>query len=87
MLSRELQNGVATCCWRISLMIVFTALQLMFRSSSGVAKAVAASAARIERYVRAMIELNEGDTDWDGSGGDDCRRFIYFAETLQPREH
>lgn len=61
--STELQNGVATCCWRISVMIVFTALQLMFRSSSGVAKAAAASAAMIERYVGAMLEANEADTD------------------------
>jgi hypothetical protein len=44
-------------------MMVFTALQLMLRSSSGVAKAAAASAARIERYLCAMLEVNEGDTD------------------------
>jgi hypothetical protein len=44
-------------------MIVFTALQLMFRSSSGVAKAATASAAMIERYVGAMLEANEADTD------------------------
>jgi len=63
MLNRELQKGVATCCWRISVMIVFTALQLMFRSSSGDAKPAAANAARIDRYLCAMLEVNEGDTD------------------------
>jgi hypothetical protein len=87
MLSRELQNGVATCCWRISVMMVFTASQLMFRSSSGVAKAAAASAAKIERYMCAMLELSEGDTSWDGSVGDECRPFIHRAATPQPREH
>ena len=63
MLSRELQNGVATCCWRISVMMVFTALQLRFRSSSGDAKADAASAAKIDKYLCAMFEVNENDTD------------------------
>jgi len=61
MLSRELQNGMATCCWRMSVTMVFTALQLMFRSSSGDAKAAAVSAARIDRY--AMLEVNEGDAN------------------------
>ena len=61
--STELQNGVATCCWRMSVMIVFTALQLMFRSSSDVAKAAAASAAMIERYMGAILEANEGDAE------------------------
>ena len=61
--STELQNGVATCCWRMSVMIVFTALQLMFRSSSGVAKAAAVSAAMIERYMGAILEANEGDAE------------------------
>jgi hypothetical protein len=82
MLSRELQKGVATCCWRISVMIVFTALQLMFRSSSGDAKAAAASAARIDRYI---LEVNEGDADLVGSNGDSRRIFIRLEETPQPR--
>ena len=82
MLNKELQKGVATCCWRISVMIVFTALQLMFRSSSGDAKAAAASATRIDRYI---LEVNEGDTDSDSSDGDNRRIFIHLAETSQPR--
>jgi hypothetical protein len=63
MLSRELQNGVATCCWRISVMMVFTALQLRFRSSTGDAKAAAARAAKIDKYMGAMLEVDENDTD------------------------
>jgi hypothetical protein len=47
----------------MSVMIVFTALQFMFRSSSGVAKAAAASAAMIERYIGAILKANEGDAD------------------------
>jgi hypothetical protein len=62
----------------MSVMIVFTALQLMFRSSSGVAKAAAASAAMIERYAGA-IEMNKGDADRNVSNGDACQRFIYLT--------
>ena len=87
MLSRELQKGVATCCSRNSVMIVFTALQLMFRSSTGDAKAAAASATKIDRYVGAMLEVNENDTTESCSNTGRYRLFMHHAETSRPREY